>query len=203
MLSPKISTDARVRQLPCAEARLLFTWALAHADNLGRMRSEAAYVRATVLPHEPGVTDEKVNFWLSEMKRLGLIRVYERDGGCFLQFRGWEKHQDLKRIGKRSDLPPPPADPPPPSLTKSCQTPPANCSPQAGLGPEVEVEVEVEVEGEVELEGETEAEAEGEGEGERGGETRADPPKMTSTARHGPLCVCEECFKSFLRRGHA
>ena len=60
MLSSRISTDARVQKLPCATARLLFSWMIAHADNCGRLRGDAAYVRVTVLPHEPGVADADV-----------------------------------------------------------------------------------------------------------------------------------------------
>jgi hypothetical protein len=106
MVSSSISTDARVRALPCAQARLLFTWALTHADNLGRMRAEPGFVRAVVLPHEDA-TDADVEGWLANMARLGLVELYEADGGRFLQFRAWAKHQRLARM-KRSDLPPPP-----------------------------------------------------------------------------------------------
>src|SRR5262245_46032032 len=84
MLSKTISTDTKVRELPSAAARLLFTWMIAHADNLGRMRAEAGFVRAAVIPHELGVTDADVEKWLRVMAEIGLIEVYEIDGGCFL-----------------------------------------------------------------------------------------------------------------------
>lgn len=128
MLSPMISTDSRVRKLPCPCAKLLFTWMIAHADNVGRMRGEAAYVRAAVIPHEPKVSDKDVASWLSEMVALGLITWYSVDGGSYIQLSSWEKHQRLDRM-KSSAFPAPPA------TTGNQRL------------PEVEVEVEVEVEG--------------------------------------------------------
>jgi len=106
MLAKRISTDSRVRQLPCPMAKLLFTWMIAHADNAGRLRAEPLYVRATVIPNESGVGDADVANWLEEMDRLGLIRLYEVDGGRYLHFPAWRKYQRLDR--KASDLPSPP-----------------------------------------------------------------------------------------------
>lgn len=107
MLAKRISTDARVRALPSATARLLFTWMIPHADNGGRLRAEPAYVRALVMPHEPNVSDADVASWLAEMDSLGIIQLYEVDGGQYLRFPAWSKYQRLDR--NRSDLPPPPS----------------------------------------------------------------------------------------------
>lgn len=106
MLAKRISTDARVRELPCPTARLLFTWMIAHADNAGRLRAEPLYVRATVIPNEPEASDADVADWLATMDRLGLVKLYEVDGGKYLYFPAWRKYQRLDRTG--SDLPPPP-----------------------------------------------------------------------------------------------
>lgn len=194
MLSPTISTDARVRDLPCMGARLLFSWMIAHADNLGRMRGEPAYVRATVIPHEPGATDEDVSSWLRSMAELGLIDWYEVDGGRYVQFRAWARHQRLDRM-KKSDLPPPPVSTGSPLVSSGDR------SVSTGLHWSPEVEGEVEVEGE----GEGEREAEHEGEGERGRGNGAmtsqrntasrEPNIPTPTASPHPAhCTCEVCW---------
>lgn len=171
MLSASISTDARVRELPNAVARLLFTWGIAHADNCGRMRAEPAYVRAAVLPHEPDVTDSDVADWLSAMGELGLIVLYDVDGGRFLQFRAWEKHQRLDRM-RRSDIPPPPAEP----VVTGWE--PGVAGSRSGR--------EVEVNGsrnEVEVEG-----------GSGNPAVRNQDTATPKTHPHPPHCVCEVCF---------
>jgi len=107
MLSKKISTDSRVAQLSGPLARLLFTWMIPHADSLGRLRGEPAYLRTLVIPHEPHVTDQDVATWLAEMNAFGLVQTYEVDGGSYVVFPAWSRHQRLDRM-KYSDLPDPP-----------------------------------------------------------------------------------------------
>jgi hypothetical protein len=115
---------------------------IAHADNLGRLRGDPGYVRATVIPNEPGITDRRVEAWLDEMAQNGLLEWYQVDGARYLSLSGWAKNQDLKRIGGcRSEYPDP-------SLTDSVRV----CQNLPRARAEVEVEVEVEVEGEVEVE---------------------------------------------------
>jgi hypothetical protein len=107
MVSASISTDARVRELSCAGARLLFTWMIPHADNMGRMIGNPLQIRATVIPFEPDVTDQMVEAWLGEMTQLGLIDWYEFDGNRFLRLAGWNNHQDLSKYRPSSNLPGP------------------------------------------------------------------------------------------------
>lgn len=105
MLSWKISIDGRVAHLP-PTGQLLFTWMIAHADNCGRLRADPAYLRATVIPNIPKVTDRDVVGWLGIMHNLKLIQLYTVEGGKFCRFFGWEKHQRMDRAVK-SELPPP------------------------------------------------------------------------------------------------
>ena len=189
MLSPTISTDARVRDLPCMGARLLFSWMIPHADNLGRMRGEPAYVRATVIPHEPGLTDGDVEIWLAKMAELGLIDWYEVDGGRYVQFRAWARHQRLDRM-KKSDLPPPPVSTG--NRPVSTGDRPVSSGGLKGRGSE----------GEGEGEGEREAEREGEGERGRGnGATSGDDastanpsPGNRTEKPHPERCTCQVCW---------
>lgn len=203
MLSSRVSTDSKVRALPCAAARLLFTWMIAHADNLGRLRGEPHFVRALVIPHEPDVTDRHVEEWLLAMADSGLISLYESDGGQFIQLTAWEKHQRLDRM-KRSDFPPPPDKPLAPMREPAV---PDREPLAAGSRREVEVEVE----------GEADAEDEGGQEGERGRDGGRgngagvgqwqDPMRASTTpggsatdaptpprSPHPHQCTCEVCF---------
>ena len=107
MVSSSISTDAKVRELPCGNAMLLFSWMIAHADNLGRLRGEPFYLKAVVVPYVPDVTEHDVECWLAKMAELGLVEWYEVKGDRYVQVRGWANHQRLDRA-RKSDLPPPP-----------------------------------------------------------------------------------------------
>ena len=187
MLSSLISRDARVAKLSCLGARLLFTWMIAHSDNCGRLRAEPAYVRALVLPHEPNVTDQHVADWLSEMHSLGLVQVYEVDGGRYLEFAAWTKHQRLDRM-KHSDLPPPPVTDRKPLVA--------------------EVEVDVEVESDLRSERE-QGRRRGTGEGEPNTERRSlrsqgasspsqAPRSSLNETPHPQGCTCEICFSKAL-----
>ena len=121
MLSWTISKDGRVARLSCPLAKLLYSWMIAHADNLGRMPGEPAEVRATVIPREPEVTDEWVAVWLAEMHTLGLIVWFEFDGMRYVQLTGWDKHQRLTgNMRRKSDYPEPPAAMMAEASRKSC-----------------------------------------------------------------------------------
>ena len=109
MLSWKISIDRAVGDLSCDSARLLFTWMIAHADNLGRLRGDPSWVREEVMPLIRSARPRRVGKWLDEMKNLELIDYYEVDGIKYVQFRKWDKHQKLTgNMRKHGDLPAPP-----------------------------------------------------------------------------------------------
>lgn len=181
MVAPTISTDAKVRRLPCTACRLLFTWIIAHADNCGRLRAEPAFVRALVLPHEPDVTDADVETWLETMSAVGLIWLYEHDGGRFLQLCGWKNHQRLDRMSK-SNIPPPPSP-----VVTGLEPVVTDCKPLvAGSRSEVESERE----GEVEVEGERERE---------GRNRPSGANKLVERRPHPPHCACEICFSKAVR----
>jgi hypothetical protein len=108
MLSWKISTDPAVASLSCDGARLLYTWLIPHADNLGRLAGEPDFVKASVIPLQRSTTTKQVGVWLGEMAEAGLIQWYETDGLRYISLNGWEKHQHMHANIKRiSDLPPP------------------------------------------------------------------------------------------------
>lgn len=132
MLSWRISEDAAVQSLPNDTARLLFTWMIPHADNLGRLRGEPEWVLATIFPRRMNdVRTTSVQRFLTEMDALGLICWYEVDGLRYIQFRNWDKYQRLNgNMKQRSDFP---------------AVPTTYVQRMNGVRSEVEVEVEVEI----------------------------------------------------------
>jgi len=108
MLAWRISKDRKVAALSCPTARLLYTWMIAHADNLGRMDGDPEMVRLNVIPLEPGVRTEDVSTYLFEMQKQGLIRWYVSDSGQVIELSAWKKHQRLAgNMRKASDFPGP------------------------------------------------------------------------------------------------
>lgn len=117
MLRKKISRDPQVAQLS-DDSKLLFTWAIAHADREGRIPGLASWVRGTVVPLEPW-TDEHVDALVSEWERTvenetgapkPLALRYCVRGEWAIQLLGWTKNQSLKGNERPSELPAPPEE---------------------------------------------------------------------------------------------
>jgi len=164
MLAWNISEGSRVNKLSGPWPMLLYTWLIAHADNLGRFHGEPEQVKALVLPRRRDVTIAEIEEWLLELSLIGLIYWFEVDGMKYIEFpeKDWTRHQRLHgNMRKTSDLP-------------RC---PGNVRTAYKLTTHtVSPEVEVEVEGEVEVEEEREREVEAEGEGESREEGAAAKP---------------------------
>lgn len=105
MLHKTISLSAQVNKLS-VPARLLFTWMVAHADDDGRLKGEAEYVKAMVVPMTKW-SFKKIEGFLTEMHKLGLIiRWFDNNDECFIEFPNWLKFQQIKNDRyKPSDLP--------------------------------------------------------------------------------------------------
>lgn len=162
MLAWRISESVKVDKLPDDTARLLYTWLIAHCDNVGRFHGEPGQILAIVFPKRHDITSGQVSGYLQAMADLGLIHWYAVDGLRYLAIpqEAWKAHQRLDRA-QRSDFPPPVTTTLPPQYQRIT----------TGVS-EVEVEVEVEREREVEVEVE----------GESRGETVAKPEPTADTA---------------------
>lgn len=109
MLSWRITRDAAVASLSCDSARLLYTWCIACADNMGRMEGEPRQVLADV-GARTAWTVEQVTAWLGEMRDARLVDWYTVDGMRYIALRGWSKHQRMVgNMRARSACPPPPS----------------------------------------------------------------------------------------------
>lgn len=108
MLHGSISNSAKLEALSCDGARLMFTWLIAHCDNLGRIRAEPIQLKATVLPRNPA-TLVQITKWSLEMHESGLLQLYKAQGQLFMQVHNWTTYQRLHHNhASSSKLPAPP-----------------------------------------------------------------------------------------------
>ncbi|MFH1775081.1 MAG: DnaD domain protein [Chloroflexota bacterium] len=139
-ISKDISWDEKVDALPDDSARLLFTWMIAHADSEGRLYGDASLVKSLVVPRR-NYSARRVDKYLMEMKKLGLIERYCVGKNQYIHIAGFEKNQVglRKEREAQSQIPP-----------REGGVTPATLRSKAGAGPPQE-EVEDKVKDKVKL----------------------------------------------------
>lgn len=96
LLHKKISASVQVDRLSI-NAKLLFTWALAHADDDGRLKGDPKYIKAIVVPMLEWSSDQ-VKEYLEEIKKIGLIDWWKaEDDEMYIQFIKWTDHQKIRK----------------------------------------------------------------------------------------------------------
>lgn len=90
------------------DARLLFilTWTV--ADDEGRLRGSPQFLSSVLFPYDKDAAG-KIEAWLGELLRAGLMQRYEVDGSTYLSIRNWKEHQRINRPTP-ARTPPPPED---------------------------------------------------------------------------------------------
>ena len=58
------------------DARFLFVLLWTCADDYGRFRASAAYLRGQLFPFDDDVTNDDVERWLKELEEVGRIKSY-------------------------------------------------------------------------------------------------------------------------------
>ena len=108
MLKKAVSDSRRLSELKSDSARLLWTWTLPYLDIKGRFFADPYIIKGKVVPRIKSFTPKIISEYLEDMRRVGLIVLYEYDGEKYLQFRNFNKFQNLRedREGK-SKIPPP------------------------------------------------------------------------------------------------
>jgi hypothetical protein len=141
-ISTEISTDARVATLAANAgplAVLLYTWAIPHADDWGRLTGDAVQFRLQVCPGLD-VTVKQVDEALDAIAAAGLWHRYEVGGVKVIAFppAAWYRHQSYipqsRRQEDRSRFPAPPAETvaeaPEPGTARADSAPARRASPQ-------------------------------------------------------------------------
>lgn len=93
MLSKSISTSKQVNKMSDF-AQLLFTWAIAHADDFGYLDGDPEVVMATVIPMKRERSPEDVEMAIQEWVDADLVDWIEVDGDPVVRFKTWDKHQN-------------------------------------------------------------------------------------------------------------
>lgn len=104
-IKPELWSDERVGVLSFP-ARLLFVGLITMADDEGRLRALPAGILGHVFPYDREAP-KRLDGWLSEVERSGMLVRYEHDGFPYVAFRNWARHQRPNRPSD-SVLPPPP-----------------------------------------------------------------------------------------------
>lgn len=103
MIDKKISVSEDVANLTL-EAKLLFTWMIPHADDVGLLPYSARSIKALVVPMVDEITTEKVGIHLESMRKVvedkSLIEEFEWFGDKFWRIVNFSQHQTLKKDRK-------------------------------------------------------------------------------------------------------
>lgn len=96
MITPEIWFNEKVASLPDA-GRLLFIGIFSNADDDGRLKASAKFLKAHIFPYD----DDKVCRLVEELRdkcaQAGLIRLYTNGTQEFLDIPGWHEHQQIRK----------------------------------------------------------------------------------------------------------
>jgi DnaJ-domain-containing protein 1 len=95
MIDKKISLSEKVADLDIL-GKLLYTWMIPHADDLGLLQGSPRTIKGLVMPME-NATVEDIGFQLENMKKVDLIRELEHNGKKYYYIVDFEKNQTLKQ----------------------------------------------------------------------------------------------------------
>ena len=110
-LEKDISLNEKVDKLSDDTARLLYTWLIPHLDYEGKMYADPIVFRSIVVPRR-NISLKKIEKYLKEFEKCGLIFRYFVENNCYLICKNFEKHQPGLRKDRESEsqIPPVPAD---------------------------------------------------------------------------------------------
>jgi len=104
MLHKKISVSVQVNKLTLP-AKLLFTWMIPHADDVGKLKGDIEFIKAMVAPMTKW-SFKKIKGYLMVMKDQELIYYWQENDEWFIEFTKWKEHQYIQKDRfKSSDLP--------------------------------------------------------------------------------------------------
>lgn len=137
-ISTNISTDPKLAALSSYGTfpMLLYTWAIPHLDDWGRMTGEPLEFKLIVCP-ALDVTVDEVSEALKQIEFVGLWRLYTVDGKQYITVPPdkWFKHQSYIAKGKRDDDSGSQIPTPPPISEEQRETPKNTASFSLSLSP--------------------------------------------------------------------
>ena len=91
------------------DAQAFFVRMIPYPDDFGRFDARTPIIRATLYPlRYAEITEKKIESWLDEVVKAGMVKIYEVEGVKYGYFTNWNKHQQ-QRV-KKSKYPDPPSD---------------------------------------------------------------------------------------------
>ena len=95
-IKPDFWTSLPVAELS-PEAKLTFIGLWNCADDEGRGRAEPRAIKAKLWGMDDDASSTRVQDWLHEIEKQGLVILYEDDGRSLFQVRSWSEHQKINK----------------------------------------------------------------------------------------------------------
>jgi len=96
MITSEIWFNEKVAKLPDA-GRLLFIGIFSNADDDGRLKASAKFLKAHIFPYDEDKSIELIKELRDKCTQLGLIRLYTNGREEFLDIPGWSEHQIIRK----------------------------------------------------------------------------------------------------------
>lgn len=96
MIDPSIWSSEDFSELSML-ARLTWIGLISNADDEGRGKANAAYVKSQIFAYDDELTVKEIEGALSEIAKSMSIRFYEVDGKKYFQLTNWSKFQTINR----------------------------------------------------------------------------------------------------------
>lgn len=106
-IKPEFWADDQLAELS-RDARFLYIGLWNLADEHGRARGDARYVKGQIFPYDDDLTAAAVDCLLDELAKARKVQRYRTDGGSYLFLPNLGKHQRLEPDKTPSKLPEPP-----------------------------------------------------------------------------------------------
>jgi hypothetical protein len=96
MIDSGIWRNDKFGNLPDA-GRLLFIGMFSNADDDGRLKASPRFLKAIIFPYDNDKTADQVQELRDQCAKLGLIRLYSKNGQEYLDLPGWKEHQRIRK----------------------------------------------------------------------------------------------------------
>lgn len=95
-LDPALWENEDLAAVP-REARLLFIACISQADDDGRLKGSARYLRSKAFPYDEDVSASDVETWRDQLVERGPLCVYSVDGEQYVHLPNWHRWQSINR----------------------------------------------------------------------------------------------------------
>lgn len=96
MIDPNFWKSEDIAALPIF-ARLVFIGMFSNADDYGKGRANAMYLRSTLFPYDEKMRVSDINKAISQISTLSSVQVYEVNGNHYYKFTNWLKWQKVEK----------------------------------------------------------------------------------------------------------